>query len=76
MLKIRLSQVGKKHRHSYRVVITEARSKRDGKTVDQIGYYNPQIQPPEFKIKKDRLNYWLKHGAQMTDRVRKLIKTM
>ena len=76
MLKIRLSQVGKKHRHSYRVVITEARSKRDGKTVDQIGYYNSQIQPPEFKLKKDRLNYWLNHGAQMTDKVRKLIKIM
>ncbi|PIS15375.1 30S ribosomal protein S16 [Candidatus Shapirobacteria bacterium CG09_land_8_20_14_0_10_38_17] len=75
MLKIRLSQVGKKNHHAYRVVIAEARSKRDGKTIDRIGYYNPRLQPPELKIKKDRLNYWLNHGAQMSDQVRKLIKT-
>ncbi len=75
MLKVKLSQVGKKHRRSYRIVIAEARSKRDGKTVDQIGYYYPQTKPAAFKIDKERLSYWLSHGAQMTDKIKKLIKT-
>ncbi|MBP8590870.1 30S ribosomal protein S16 [Candidatus Shapirobacteria bacterium] len=73
MLKIRLSQVGKKNQRSYRIVVSEKRSKRDGKNVEIIGAYNPNLEPPLLKIKEDRLLYWLKEGAQMTPTVRKLI---
>ena len=73
MLKIRLSQVGKKNQHSYRIVASEERSKRDGKNREIIGTYNPNLNPPFLKIKEDRLQYWLKEGAQMTPSVKKLI---
>jgi len=72
MLKVKLSQVGKKGQHSFRIVIAEARSKRDGQYVEKIGFYNPHFQPPKFKIDQKRLKYWLDHGAQMTDGVKKI----
>ncbi len=73
MLKIKLSQVGKKNKRSYRVVVAEARSKRDGKVVEKIGHYNPQIKENELQIKRKRLDYWIKNGAQMTSTIRKLV---
>jgi small subunit ribosomal protein S16 len=73
MLKVKLSQVGKKNKRSYRIVIAEARSKRDGKVVEKIGYYNPKDKNSKIQIKQDRLNYWVKNGAQITEAVRKLI---
>ena len=73
MLKIRLFQTGKKHRRSYRVVVTEARSKRDGKYIEKIGLYDPHQKPPLFNIDKKRLRYWQEHGAQMTETVRQLV---
>jgi len=72
MLKVKLSQVGKKGQLSFRIVIAEARGKRDGQYVEKIGFYNPHCQPPKFKIDQKRLKYWLSHGAQMTDSVRKI----
>jgi small subunit ribosomal protein S16 len=74
MLKIKLSQVGKKHQRSYRVVVAEARSKRDGKVVEKIGHYDPQAEKNQLKINKKRLQYWSQKGAQMTDTVRKILK--
>ena len=74
MLKIRLFRTGKKGQPSYRVVIAEARSKRNGRYVENIGFYNPLTEPATFKVKKDRLNYWLEKGAQPTETVRKLLK--
>lgn len=74
MLKIRFKPTGRKKRISYRIVVSEARSKRDGKTTDDLGYYNPQVKPAEIKIERKKLEYWLSRGAQMTEPVRKLIK--
>ncbi|MGI6278520.1 MAG: 30S ribosomal protein S16 [Patescibacteria group bacterium] len=74
MLKIKLSQVGKKHQRSYRVVVAEARSKRDGKAVEKIGHYNPRAEKNQLKINRKRLQYWCQRGAQMTDPVRKILK--
>jgi len=73
MLKIKLFQRGKKHQRSYRIVVAEARSKRDGKFVADLGFYNPQ----ENKIKIDRksLADWQQKGAQLTDGVRKLLSS-
>ncbi len=74
MLKIKLSQVGKKHQRSYRIVVAEARSKRDGKAVEKIGHYNPQAEKNQLIINKKRLQYWRQKGAQMTDTVREILK--
>lgn len=74
MLKIRLFRTGKKHQPSYRIVVTEARSKRDGKYQESIGFYQPKMTPKVFKIDKKRYQYWCQVGAQPTETVRKLIK--
>ena len=74
MLKIRLTRTGKKNQPSYRIVVKEARSKRDGKYTELLGYYNPLTDPATIKLDKDRYQSWLKKGAQPTDTVRRLAK--
>ena len=71
-LKIRLSRIGRKGIRAYRVVVAEARSKRDGKSVAILGSYNPSLKPPLVKINQEKLNYWLSIGAKPTEAVRKL----
>jgi len=71
MLKVKLFQRGKKHQRTYRIVIAEARSKRDGKFVDDLGFWNPQTK--ELKINKKKLRQWTSNGAQLTEGVRKLV---
>ena len=73
MVKIRLFRTGKKHQPSYRIVATDSRRKRDGKTLEIIGFYDPKTTPVTVRIKRDRLDYWLNHGAQLTNTVRKLV---
>lgn len=73
MLKIRLSRRGKKRQPSYRVVVTDVNSKRDGRIVERIGHYNPLTDPAEFAIQEDRALHWLSVGAQPTDAVRRLL---
>ena len=73
MLRIRLSRTGKKRQPSYRVVVAEKESKRDGRVVERIGHYNPLTNPAEFKIDEDRALYWLSVGAQPSDAVRVLL---
>ena len=64
MLKIRLSRIGGKQRPFYRVVVVEERSKRTGSYVELLGTYNPLSEPKEIKLKQDRIDYWIKQGAQ------------
>ena len=71
MLKVKLFQRGKKHQRTYRIVIAEARSKRDGKFVDDLGFWNPQTK--KLKINKKKLGQWTSNGAQLTEGVKKLI---
>ena len=73
MLKIRLSRVGKKKQPNYRVVIADARSARDGKVVEVIGFYNPLTEPATVQIDGDKARDWLHKGAQPTERVAKLL---
>ncbi len=73
MLKIKLFQRGKKHQRSYRIVVAEARSKRDGKFVADLGFYNPQDK--KIKIDRQALSEWQKKGAQLADGVRKLLSS-
>lgn len=69
MLKIRLKRTGRRGQPHYRVVISEASKPRDGKTIEEIGYYNPRNNPTIFEIDKERAQYWLSKGAQPTDTV-------
>ena len=74
MLAIRLMRTGAKKRPSYRVVVKEKQSKRDGAFLENLGTYNPTREPAEINLKADRVQYWLSKGAQPTDTVRRLIK--
>ena len=72
MLKIRLMRTGKKNQPSYRIVVVEAHSKRDGKYVEKLGFYNPLTNPATVKLDKVGYDSWLKKGAQPTKTVRHL----
>ena len=73
MLRIRLSRVGAKKQPSYRIVVANIESKRDGRIVERIGNYNPRVEPLEYNIEEDRALYWLSVGAQPSDAVRRLL---
>lgn len=74
MVKIRLKRMGMKKKPFYRVVVADERASRDGRFVDEIGYYNPVSNPVELKIDVEKAQTWLKNGAQPTDTVRALLK--
>lgn len=74
MLAIKLMRTGAKKRPSYRVVVKEKQSKRDGAYLENLGTYNPTREPAEINLKADRVQYWISKGAQPTDTVRQLIK--
>ncbi|MBQ3064859.1 MAG: 30S ribosomal protein S16 [Clostridia bacterium] len=73
-VKMRLRRVGAKKAPSYRVVIADSRSPRDGRFIEQIGYYNPMTNPAEIKIDAEKAQKWLANGAQPTETVRSLLK--
>ena len=75
MVRIRLMRVGAKGAPSYRVVVADARSPRDGRIIETVGRYNAQTDPSTISIDEDRVRHWLAQGAQPTDQVRKLLKT-
>jgi small subunit ribosomal protein S16 len=74
MVKIRLRRTGSKKKPTYRVVVADSRSPRDGRFVEIIGYYNPRTEPVTFNVHEDRVQHWLSVGAQPTDTVQKLLK--
>jgi small subunit ribosomal protein S16 len=76
MIRIRLRRVGAKRQPSYRVVVADSRSPRDGRFIERLGWYNPRTNPPSFTIQEDRALYWLSVGAQPTDAVARLLKKM
>ena len=73
-VKIRLTRKGKKRQPSYRVVVADSRSPRDGRYIEQIGRYDPMPDPSEIVIDNERAAYWLSVGAEPTDAVRKLLQ--
>lgn len=73
MLKIRLAQYGSKNRRTFRIVAIDENKRRNGKPVEILGFYNPLVKPAQFKIDKDRLNYWKSQGAVITIGVSKLL---
>ena len=74
MVKIRLTRTGAKKAPTYRIVVADSRYPRDGRFIDQIGYYNPMTNPAEVKIDAETAQKWIKNGAQPTDTVRALLK--
>src|SRR6185312_5683555 len=73
-VKIRLKRVGKKKAPSYRVVVADARSPRDGRIIENIGWYNPLVEPSAIHIDEQKALGWLKNGAQPTESVNSLLK--
>ena len=74
MLRIRLRRVGGKKQPSYRMVVAESTSPRDGKFVEIVGFYNPRTEPETITVKEDRVLYWLSVGAQPSDSLARLLK--
>jgi small subunit ribosomal protein S16 len=74
MVRIRLMRVGKRKQPSYRVVVADARSPRDGRIIEAIGHYQPRTDPSTVAIDADRAVYWLQQGAQPSNQVRNLMR--
>ena len=73
MIKLRLRRMGAKKQPSYRIVAADARSPRDGRFIEIVGFYDPKTDPYTLKVNEERARYWLSHGAQPTDTVRSLL---
>src|SRR3954471_345875 len=73
-VKLRLRRTGRKKQPTYRIVVADSRSPRDGKFIEIIGQYAPRTGDQALNLKNDRVNYWLDNGAQPTDTVRSLLR--
>jgi small subunit ribosomal protein S16 len=74
MVKIRLTRIGSKKNPIYRVVVADSATKRDGRAIETIGRYNPQLEPSLIEIDAERAKHWLSLGAQPSDPVRRLLQ--
>ncbi len=73
-VKMRLRRMGAKKAPFYRIVVADSRYPRDGRFIEEIGYYNPLVEPVEIKIDAEKAKKWISNGAQPTDTVRALLK--
>ena len=73
-VKIRLRRMGAKKSPFYRIIVADSRSARDGRFIEEIGYYNPNTEPSEVKVNEELAQKWLATGAQPTDTVSRLFK--
>jgi small subunit ribosomal protein S16 len=73
-VKIRLKRIGKKRTPHYRIVVMDARAKRDGRAIEEIGIYNPKTEPSFIRVESERAQYWLGVGAQPSEAVEALFK--
>lgn len=76
MLKIRLRKTGARNQPSFRVVVADSRAARDGAFVDYLGHYNPRTEPPTIVIDEEKARKWISQGAQPSDSVRQLLRTL
>ena len=74
MVKIRLKRMGAKKKPFYRIVVTDSRSPRDGRFIEEIGFYDPLKTPAVINVNRDRALDWLKNGVQLSDTVKALFK--
>jgi len=76
-VKIRLKRFGTKKRPYYRIVVMDSRKPRDGRTIEEVGFYHPiEVEEKQVKIKEDRIRDWLNKGAQPSDTVRRLLNKL
>ena len=73
-MKLRLTRMGCKKRPFYRIVAMDSKTRRDGRALDFIGYYNPMVDPAEIKVDSEKVRTWMERGAQPTDTVRALLQ--
>ncbi len=76
MVRIRLRRVGLKKQPSYRIVVADRESPRNGRYIEIIGFYNPRTEPIQMDLKEDRALYWLNVGAQPSEPVARILKTL
>lgn len=74
MIKIRLARHGAKKRPYYRIVVADARARRDGRFIEEVGRYNPCTEPAMVKFDMEKVDQWIANGAQPTDTVARLLK--
>lgn len=72
--RIRLKRLGAKKKPIYRIVVADSRAPRDGRFIEEIGFYNPNVNPAEIRVDEEKAQTWLNHGALPTDTVRSLFK--
>lgn len=73
-VRIRLTRIGKKKYPHYKIVVTDSKKSAGNNYIEQLGIYNPNVDPAEFNLNEERLNYWLKVGAKPSETVNSLIK--
>ena len=73
MVKIRLRRMGAKKAPFYRIVVADSRSPRDGRFIEEVGYYNPMTNPADIKVEEEKVQKWLQNGAQPTETVKSLL---
>ena len=76
MLRIRLRRTGSKKQASYRVVVADQRSPRDGRFLENLGFYNPRTNPPTVDVDRGRITYWLTQGAQPSEAVTQILRNV
>ena len=74
MVRIRLKRMGAKARPFYRVIVADQRSPRDGRVIEELGWYNPLTEPFSVSLSSERVDYWLQRGAQPTATVQRMLK--
>ncbi len=73
-VKIRLKRLGAKSKPFWRIVVTDSRNPRDGRFIEEVGYYDPKTNPIRFELKENRITHWLSVGAQPSEVVKSLLK--
>jgi small subunit ribosomal protein S16 len=73
-MKLRLTRMGSKKRPFYRIVAMDSATRRDGRALEYLGYYNPMVDPAEIKVDSEKVRSWLERGAKPTDTVRALLQ--
>lgn len=73
-VKIRLRRMGAHKKPFYRIVVADSRAPRDGRCIEEIGYFNPMTEPVQVKLDMEKVEKWIKNGAQPTDRVRSIVE--
>jgi small subunit ribosomal protein S16 len=74
MLKIRLTQTGARNSKQYRIIAIDKSKRRDGQAIEILGFYNPTVKPAIVKVNRERIDYWVGKGGQITDGLKKILK--